>query len=95
MPRLTPSERLLLRLRELGLDLPEDASLVRTNAPRSARSNAAWSWFALGPDGAELHVGSRHPIGELLAAPVLVAHEDGNSSPYDPDVNITTPDVMD
>lgn len=89
------SERLLARLREIGLDLPEGTKLRRVHPSAAMRNLGAWSWCALGPDGTDLHIGSRHPMSELLASDELIAHTDGNGSYTDPDINITTPEWMD
>jgi len=68
MSRPTTQERLIERLREIGIDLPEGARLVRTHANGWQLTDGAWSWAALGPDGRELHIGSQHSMGELLRA---------------------------
>jgi hypothetical protein len=67
----TTAERLLHRLRQAGLDLPEGSSLARVYPSEAMRNNGAWSWAAFGPDGHELHIGSQYSMGELLAAEAL------------------------
>lgn len=67
------SERLIARLREIGLDLPDGTQLVRLNPSRAMRNEGAWSWTALGPGGRELQIGSQHPMTALLEAEVLLA----------------------
>ncbi|MFE4857411.1 hypothetical protein [Streptomyces sp. NPDC056670] len=62
------SERLIARLREIGLDLPEGSRLVRVHPSRAMRNEGAWSWSAYGPGGRELLIGSQYPMAELLAA---------------------------
>jgi len=66
------SDRLISRLREAGIDLPEGARLIRVMPSRAMRNEGAWSWTALGPTGAELRIGSQFSMGDLLAAPALV-----------------------
>ncbi|KIF07519.1 hypothetical protein PL81_01535 [Streptomyces sp. RSD-27] len=88
------SDRLVARLRrelpELGI--PEGATLHRTYA-EAYRDKAALSWFALGPDGRDLRIGSRIPMGQLLRAPVLVAMPDVYATPHDPHTCIEIPDT--
>jgi hypothetical protein len=65
------SERLLTRLREVGLAIPEGSRLVRVNPSAAMRNGGAWSWFTQGPDGRELGIGSQFSMGELLGADAL------------------------
>jgi hypothetical protein len=69
------SERLLGRLREAGLDIPTDATLVRVHAPRSGRENGAWSWTVADASGTPLiqdsqgramAIGSHYPVSTIL-----------------------------
>jgi hypothetical protein len=82
------SERLIARLREIGLDLPAGTRLVRVNPSPSMRNAGAWSWAALGPDGYDLRIGSQYPMTELLRAESLDVSRVGTSV-TDPDVEIT------
>jgi hypothetical protein len=66
--RPTTQERLIARLREIGINLPEGARLVRTHANGWQLSEGAWSWAAIGPDGRDLRIGSQYSMGELLRA---------------------------
>ncbi|WP_329142756.1 hypothetical protein OIU91_04000 [Streptomyces sp. NBC_01456] len=68
---MTTAERLIARLREAGLDLPEGSRLVRVYPSRAMRNEGAWSWSAFGPGGRELQLGSQYPMAELLAAEKL------------------------
>ncbi|MFF8656790.1 hypothetical protein [Streptomyces huasconensis] len=65
---MTTAERLIARLREIGLDLPEGSRLVRVYPSPAMRNEGAWSWSAMGPDGRELLIGSQYPMAELLGA---------------------------
>lgn len=68
---MTTSERLLARLREAGLPLPQGTRLVRVHPSRSMRNEGAWSWAALGPGAEDLQIGSQYSMGELLSAELL------------------------
>jgi len=68
MTRPTTQERLLARLRGMGIDLPEGARLVRTHANGWQITEGAWSWAALDQDGRDLHIGSQYSMSELLWA---------------------------
>jgi hypothetical protein len=63
---MRPTERLLARLREAGMDLPEGVTIQRTYAGREQRNAGAWSWALLGPNGEDLKAGSQWPVGDLL-----------------------------
>lgn len=67
------SDRLLARLREIGLDLPDGSRLVRVHPSAAMRNEGAWSWTALGPGGRDLRIGSQHPMAVLLGAEMLLA----------------------
>ncbi|GAA1624268.1 hypothetical protein GCM10009733_021160 [Nonomuraea maheshkhaliensis] len=58
-------------LKKAGLDLPESTRLVRIYSSRAMRSQDPWSWFALGPDGRDLQIGSQHSMAVLLEADML------------------------
>lgn len=66
------SDRLLARLREIGLNLPEGAQLIRVYPSPAMRNAGAWSWFAVDRDGIELGIGSAFSMAELLTAPGLI-----------------------
>jgi hypothetical protein len=70
------SDRLLVRLREFGLDLPEGTRLIRLRPGPADRSIGAWSWCALGPTARELGIGSQHPMTEILKAANLSTVKD-------------------
>lgn len=61
----TPSERLLIRLRDMGLEIPDDARLRRTYAGYWQRAAGAWSWCLEDADGIELGIGSQYPVTSL------------------------------
>ena len=62
------SERLLARLREHGVALPDDTELLSTRASRSARAAGAWSWYGWSPTRGDLRIGSQTTMSALLAA---------------------------
>ncbi|MFE5912070.1 hypothetical protein ACFQ6B_23715 [Streptomyces wedmorensis] len=82
------SERLLARLREIGVDLPQGAQLVRVHPSPAMRNAGAWSWAAFGPDGHDLRIGSQYPMSELIKAEALDVSRIG-SSVTEPDAEIT------
>lgn len=53
------AETLLTQLRELGLDIPDDAQLIRIVTSRSERSEGAWSWTVADADGIPLSLDSQ------------------------------------
>ena len=86
---MTPSERLLGRLRKMGLDIPEGAQVRRTYAGALQRNVGAWSWFLLNADGSELRIGSQYPVSELLrgrlhASQAHGVREDIQVDPWEP-----------
>ncbi|MFF6794274.1 hypothetical protein ACFY9C_34990 [Streptomyces filamentosus] len=86
------SDRLVARLREElpDLGIPEGATLHRTHA-EATPDDAPLSWFALGPDGSDLRIGSRIPMGRLLREPVIVAAREPYSSSFDPHTEVGLP----
>lgn len=62
----TTAERMLDRLRKVGIDLPEGTQLVNTYARDSQREEGAWAWKAVDPDGIPLGIGSPFPMYRLL-----------------------------
>lgn len=71
--RPRPSERLLVRLRAMGLPIPQDAWIERTYAGYWQRQGGAWSW-SVHPQ-TTYAVGSQYPVAELLRAERLVAEQ--------------------
>ncbi|MEU9000514.1 hypothetical protein [Streptomyces sp. NPDC048551] len=86
------SDRLVARLRaELPeLNIPEGTTLHRTYA-EAHTDKAPLSWFALAPDGPDLRLGSRIPMGVLLQAHALTAEPDPLMPDHDPHTCITVP----
>jgi hypothetical protein len=71
---MTASERLLARLRAMGVDLPEDATICRTYAGRHQRAAGAWTWYAWSATRGNLGgIGSHSTVNELVRAPVISA----------------------
>jgi hypothetical protein len=70
---LRTSERLIARLRKIGLDLPDGTRLVRVYPSPAMRTEGSWSWTALGPNGRDLQIGSQHSMTALLEAEVILA----------------------
>lgn len=68
MSRATPSERLLARVKAMGVPVEDDAVIVRTYAGHWQRSQGAWVWrIESGPLGVPTQsVGAHHPVTELL-----------------------------
>ncbi|MCL4413427.1 MAG: hypothetical protein M1522_01560 [Actinobacteria bacterium] len=65
------SERLLGRLRLMGMVVPDGSTLHRTYAGRCQRQCDAWSWFILDPEGREV-CGGYVPVAELLQQRLVV-----------------------
>ncbi|MFC8465969.1 hypothetical protein [Streptomyces sp. NPDC057250] len=86
------SHRLLARLREElpQLGIPEGATLHRTYAAATS-DKGPLVWFALGPDGEDLRIGSRVPMGRLLREPAIVAGREPYSSDFDPHTEVGVP----
>ena len=72
---MTPTERLIDRLRTMGVPVPEGTVLRRVYAGRDQRSKGAWSWYFDYPPS-EYHtartVASIWPVGYLLKQPRLM-----------------------
>lgn len=79
MPRRNgvTSIRLIQRLRELGVNIPEGASLVRTYVDRAARLDGSWAWFLTDSDGVPMRIGSQHPATQLLKGGMTLKSMDG------------------
>lgn len=79
----TPSERLLDRLRALGLAIPEDAHIARTYAGVNMLSQGAWRWRIDPASGADYRtipangVGSHTTVTTLLRGPITAAYSSG------------------
>lgn len=72
MAHMTPSERLIERLRVIAeLRIPDTARVQRTYAGQRQREAGAWSWY-LTTTGRELNIGSYHTVTELLRSELLV-----------------------
>lgn len=73
MSRQTPSERLLARLKTMGIPVDDEATIERTYAGQWMRANGAWVW-RYGPVGdPAVLVGSRYPVTELIREGQLCA----------------------
>lgn len=59
--------RLLDKIREAGVAVPEGSAFMRQYVGWSARSAGAWAWFLVDPDGVPLNpeVGSQWPRHRL------------------------------
>jgi len=68
---VTPSDKLMGRLRDMGMSVPDGSTLHRTHAGQLQRRTGAWSWSILDPAGREL-CGSYSPVTELLRGPLTV-----------------------
>lgn len=73
---MTKFERLIARLREMGVEIPDGAQLRRTYAGRHQRSAGAWSWYLVDADGHELHIGSQISVTDLLKETTLHTWQD-------------------
>lgn len=88
MSRQTPSERLLARLKAVGVPIDDDAVIERTYAGSSMRTAGAWVWRT-GPFGdGHIMVGSIFPVTDLVRRPLLCATLSTNAPewsvwPYD------------
>jgi hypothetical protein len=94
-PRLTPSQRMVQRLRDAGVDLPPDAAVRRTFAGPAQRNEGAWSWTVTnaagtplmkGADGRPFAVGSQWPLAFLLRLPHLLINAESSG-----DVHVDPP----
>lgn len=63
---MTVNEKLLARLRAVGLKLPPDTEIRQTYAGAVQRKQDAWSWFAYCPSDAQIDVGSHWQVSELV-----------------------------
>lgn len=78
MSRPTPSQRLLARLKAMGVPIEDGAIITRTHAGYWQRRQGAWSWRVEQPDYRlpQQIVGSHYPVTDLVRAPRLVATRD-------------------
>jgi hypothetical protein len=74
---MTPSARLLKRLRRMGLPIPEGSEIRRTYAGFWQRRGGAWSWTVWPSAGIE-GVGSTYRVTELASAARLAALKSGS-----------------
>jgi hypothetical protein len=87
--RMTPTGRVVLRLRALGLDIPAGAKVRRiTNGRSAAARNGAWLWVFTTGDGLSLDIGSHHTLRELTTVPRLMVERnkwgEWSVSPWEP-----------
>jgi hypothetical protein len=71
---MTPNEKLIERLRAMGVHLPEGTTLRRTYSGRCMRAQGAWSWFTLypAPEPGLREVGSHYTVTMLLKQKRLI-----------------------
>jgi hypothetical protein len=74
-PRPTPSQRLLARLKAMGVPIEDGALIARTYAGYWQRKQGSWSWLVEQPEHRlpRQMVGSHYPVTDLVRAPRLVA----------------------
>ena len=68
----TPSEKMLTRLRAMGLDIPDGSVVQRTHAGYWQRRAGAWSWSVFNPERPDINVGSTWPLSILLRRPMVI-----------------------
>lgn len=77
---MRPSERLIERLRtDLGISIPEDATIERTYAGRHQLASGGWSWALVGNC---MRVGSADRVSECLRADNLTIDYDEISANF-------------
>jgi hypothetical protein len=69
-------QKLTERIRQLGLDIPDDVDYRRLYPGHWQRAAGAWSWCAFNANGREI-MGSPHPISELVKADSIEVMEHG------------------
>ena len=69
----TVSQKLLFRLRELGLEIPNQAQAISLGRGYWQKKNGAWSWHIVDKDGCSLRwdIGSPDTMRECLEAEKL------------------------
>ncbi len=91
---MTPSQRLLARLRdECGLDLPDGAQIQRTYVKRHQRDAGAMVWTVHRADGMYLQplIGSQWPVTELLKHRVIEVAEPDRFGDRHVDPDLSSP----
>jgi hypothetical protein len=73
-----PSQRLLARLRAMGLDIVDGAVVQRTYAGIWQRREGAWSWALVDANNFELSVGSQYPVTRLLKGRIMATQHWNN-----------------
>jgi hypothetical protein len=82
VPRATIAERLMARIRQAGIEVPEGSSCVRNRVTTWQRNEGAWSWRVDGPDGIPSGVGSWNTMTEMVRAKTwdIVTDEFGDTT---------------
>ena len=76
--RLSSGEKLIKRLRAMGLQLPTTVRVRHTNAGRVQKAAGAWSWFLVdGTTGLELNIGGYEAITALLPKRLIATRSFG------------------
>ena len=85
---MTPSKRLIARLRAMGLIIPNDARVQRTYAGFWQRREGAWLWALVDSNDFELSIGSQHCVTSLLKERLIVIqhwnNRDFHVDPWEP-----------
>jgi hypothetical protein len=68
--RKTTSNRVLDRLHEAGLTIPDGSRLFPTRLAAWRRAQGAWTWTGEAPNGEPLNIGSHERMTDLLKQPV-------------------------
>lgn len=84
MPRSQPvAVKIIQRLRDIGVELPEDAVAVSMRPKPHERANGAWSWWVLTAtgeiptvNGQPSPVGSQATMTQLVRAPRLAMYQE-------------------
>lgn len=71
-PRLNNSERLLRRLRAMGIEIPPGSYVHRTRAGPHQRAAGAFIWLIHGPRHEDLRIGGFVPLPELLRGRLMI-----------------------
>ena len=79
---MTPSEKIIDRLRVLGFAVPEGTEVRRTYAGLHQRRDGAWSWFLEYPEPVPglRDIGSVWPLRDLLRWRLMVTRSDVRTS---------------
>ncbi len=81
---MSAGDRMIERLRALGLELPQDARIVPTYAGRHQRNAGAWVWTINSTRG-WVRVGSQFPLRELRGPITLSGPDRFGDHFVDPD----------